>query len=184
MTTYAKLIDGQPRFLRGAHNIANATEAQLAEYAAAHGYKPATITNSPGLYYSQTWEETEDRVQNTWTAWDLDDAKAAARVRINDEFTATLNTPAVIPCPALGETCHVLCDLNQMLNILGDLEGADTYEDADGHRHENTEELREAVRSCYVTYRNSLYSARKAKEDAVAAAEDVDELEAIINGEQ
>lgn len=178
MTTYAKLIDGQPRILRGVHNIANATEQQLADYAAARGYKPLETTTAPGLYYSQAWQETTDSVTNAWTPWALADAKADALQRVQEELTASLSERVTIPCAGVAN--GVISDNDALFNAAGDFRGAPAIVDAANDLHEPTPELQEAYKTALADRRNGLYALTTYRRALIDAAADVDAVEAAL----
>lgn len=180
---YAILIAGQLDELRYVPNVANPTPETVAAFAAANGYKVLTRTDPPNPYYTESYTETDTEITNEWEPWELADAQADAAARVHADFKAAINAEVTLPCPALGEGCHVVCNLNQMLNILGDLEGADTFGDAEGHQHAVTPELVEAVRAVYAAHRNAIYAARKTAEDAISACTTVDEVWEIVTPE-
>lgn len=178
MTTYAKLIDGQPRFLRGAHNIANATEAQLAEYAAARGYMPLETSPAPGIYYTEGWENTPAAIRNTWTPWTLAKAKEDAEIRVQDELTAALSERVTIPCAGVAN--GVISDNDALFNAAGDFRGAPAIVDAANDLHEPTPELQEAYKTALADRRNSLYALATYRRALIDAAADVDAVEAAL----
>lgn len=178
MTNYAKLIDGEPFFLERVPYISNATEAQLAEYAAAQGYKPLETTPSPGLYYTEEWEQTPAAIRNTWTPWTLAKAKEDAETRVQEELTATLSERVTIPCA--GVENGVISDNDALFNAAGDFRGAAAIVDADNVLHPNTAELQEAYKTALAERRNSLYALATYRRALIAAAEDVDAVEAAL----
>lgn len=178
MTTYAKLIDGAPRILAGAHNIANATEAQLAEYAAAHGYKPLGHSDPRGRYYNLAYEELFDSIREFYIPWALEDAKADAMQRVQDELTAALSARVTIPCA--GVENGVISDNDALFNAAGDFRGAPSIVDAANELHEPTPELQEAYKTALAERRNGLYALATYRRTLIAAAEDVDAVEAAL----
>lgn len=89
MTNYANLIDGAPRILRGAHNIANATEAQLAEYAAEHGYKPYRAVPAPAGYYHHGYAETAEEITDIWTPYTAAELAPLRAEELREKLAAT-----------------------------------------------------------------------------------------------
>ncbi len=87
--TYAKLIDGAPRIMLGAHNIANATEAQLAEYAAAHGYKPYRPTPAPETPAHHGYAETAEEITDTWTPYTAAELAPLRAAELREKLAAT-----------------------------------------------------------------------------------------------
>lgn len=86
---YAKLIDGQPRILAGAHNIANATETQLAEYAAAHGYKPYRPTPAPETPAHHGYAETEEEITYAWTPYTAEELRPLRVAELREKLAST-----------------------------------------------------------------------------------------------
>lgn len=178
MTTYAKLIAGQPRILAGAHNIANATEAQLAEYAAAHGYKTYTESAKPGLYWREAYFETDTALSLVLEAWPLEDAKADALQRVQEELTAALSERVTIPCAGIEN--GVISDNDALFNAAGDFRGAPSIVDAANELHEPTPELQEAYKTALAERRNGLYALATYRRALIDAAADVDAVEAAL----
>lgn len=176
---YAKLIDGTPRLLRGAHNIANATEAQLADYAAAHGYKPYTVTAKPGLYWREAYFETDSALSLVWETWPLEEAKEDAMQRVQEELTAALSERVTIPCA--GVENGVISDNDALFNAAGDFRGAPSIVDADNALHEPTDELKEAYKTALAERRNTLYAIATYRRALIDTAADVDAVEAALS---
>ena len=175
--TYAKLIDGQPRILAGAHNIANATEAQLAEYAAAHGYKRLGHSDPRGRYYNLAYEELFDSIREFYIPWALEDAKADAMQRVQEELTSALSERVTIPCD--GFSAGIVYDGDALTNAAG-MSVGDPYIDAANNVAPLTAEGLDAIQRALKAHRMGLYAAATVKREQIAAAEDVDAVEAAL----
>lgn len=175
--TYAKLINGQPRILAGAHNIANATESQLAEYAAAHGYKTYTEAARPGLYWREAYFETDSALSLVWETWPLEDAKADAMQRVQEELTSALSERVTIPCD--GYSAGIVYDGDALTNAAG-MSVGDPYIDAANNVAPLTEEQLDNIKAALKSHRMALYAAATIKREQIAAAEDVDAVEAAL----
>lgn len=178
MTTYAKIVDGAPVFLERVPYISNTSEAQLAEYAAAQGFKSVLEIERPGLYYHVWWHSSPQHVRRDWQAWALADAKADAMERVQSELTATLSARVTIPCA--GVENGVISDNDALFNAAGDFRGAAAIVDADNVLHPNTAELQEAYKTALADRRNGLYALATYRRALIAAAEDVDAIEAAL----
>lgn len=178
MTTYAKLTDGVPQYLTRVPNVSNATEQQLAVYAAVHGYKPFGRSDYRGMYYDTAYEELPDAVRQFYIPWELGKAKVDAKTRVQQELTATLSSRVIIPCP--GFPSGIVYDDDALTNAAG-MSAGDSYIDADDNVTELTEETLQAVRAALKAHRMGLYAAATLKRKAIAAAESVDEVEATLN---
>lgn len=178
MSTYAKIIDSAPVFIERVPFISNANEEQLAEYAAAHGYKPLGHSDPRGLYYNLAYEELFDSIREFYIPWELDAAKADAEARVQSELTATLSARVTIPCA--GVENGVISDNDALFNAAGDFRGAAAIVDADNVLHPNTAELQEAYKTALADRRNGLYALATYRRALIAAAKDVDAVEAAL----
>lgn len=177
MTQYAKLKNGSPIFLAGPHNIINPTEEQTATYAAEHGYKPVSQSPAPGIYYTESWSETPDTIQNNWTPIQLEQAKEDALQRVQEKLTVSLSTRTTIDCP--GFSAGIIYDGDALTNAAG-LEPGDDYIDAANNVTILTEEALKAIRVALKQYRLSLYAKATVTRALIDAAKNVDEVEAAI----
>lgn len=178
MTIYAKLIDGAPVFLERVPYISNATEEQLADYAAAHGYKPLGHSDPRGLYYNLAYEELFDSIREFYIPWELDAAKADAEARVQSELTAALSARVTIFC--MGFEAGIVYDADALTNAAG-MSVGDLYIDAANNVTALTEEQLDNIKAALKNYRMSLYAAATSKREAITAAEDVDAVEAALN---
>ncbi len=173
MKTYAKLEASALRVMGRVPNISNPTDAQRAAYAAAHGYKELRRTEQPGRYYAQGWHETAKLITETWTAWELGEAKKDALNTVQERLDASLDARATIPCA--GFEAGIVYDRNALINAGGLAEG-DSFIDAADGLHTLASQDVTAVTASLKEYRQGLYAAATQKRAAIAAAEDVDEL--------
>ena len=173
MKTYAKLEAGALRVMGRVPNISNPTEAQVAAYAAAHGFKELRRTEKPGRYYAQGWHETAKLITETWTAWELAAAKKDALAVVQGRLDAVLDARATIPCD--GFPAGIVYDRNALINA-GGLAAGDTFIDAEDGIHTLTAQDVAAITAALKEYRQSLYASATQRRAAIASAEDVEEL--------
>lgn len=173
MKTYAKLEAGALQIMERVPNISNPTEAQRAAYAAAHGYKELRRTEKPGSYYAQGWHETAKLITETWTAWELGEAKKNALETVQARLDAVLDARATIPCR--GFPAGIVYDRNALINASG-LAAGDSFIDAVDGLHTLASQDVAAVTASLKEYRQSLYAHATAQRAEIAAATTVDEL--------
>lgn len=173
MKTYAKLEQGALRMMGRVPNISNPTDAQVAAYAAAHGYKELRRTTQPGRYYAQGWHETAKLITETWTAWELDAAKEDALKIVQGHLDAALDARHTIPCT--GFHAGIVYDRNALINA-GGLAAGDAFIDAADGIHTLTAQDVAAITAALKEYRQSLYAAATQQRATIAAASTVDEL--------
>lgn len=178
MTTYAKLTpEGQLNVLRYIPHVACPSEERMAAYATEHGYKPASQYPAPGIYYTESWSETPDTIQNNWTPIQLEQAKEDALQRVQEKLTSTLSTRTIIDCP--GFSAGIIYDGDALTNASG-LEPGDNYIDAANNVTILTEEALKAIRVALKQYRLDLYAKATVTRALIDAAKNVDEVEAAI----
>ena len=173
MKTYAKLESGALRVMGRVPNISNPTEATVAAYAAAHGFKELVAVEQPGRYYRKGYAETDAAITETWTAWELDEAKKDALEGVQDRLDAVLDARQTIPCE--GFTAGIVYDRNALINAGGLAEGDVFIDAADGTLTLDTQSVT-AITAALKEYRQSLYAQATQRRAAIAAAEEVDEL--------
>ena len=185
MKKYAKLEDGALRLMGRVPNIVNPTDAQVAAYAAAHGFKELVAVEQPGRYYRKGYAETDAAITETWTPWELDAAKADALREVQGRRDAAMNG-VVIPCAGLPN--GILYNTEAVTNALGltllEAKGAlpagQTWTDAADETHELTSTLLASISLAMVTHGNGVQERFRPARDAVRAAEDVDAVEAAL----
>ena len=173
MKTYAKLEDGALQIMGRVPNVSNPTEAQVAAYAAAHGFKELRRVEAPGRYYRKGYAEGEDAITETWTAWELVEAKADALEGVQGRLDALLDTRQTIPCE--GFPAGIVYDRNALINA-GGLAAGDAFIDAADGIHTLTAQDVAAITAALKEYRQSLYAHATQMRAAIAAATTVDEL--------
>lgn len=173
MKTYAKLEAGALRMMERVPNISNPTDTQRAEYAAAHGFKELRRTTQPGRYYAQGWHETAKLITETWTAWELGEAKKNALAVVQGRLDAVLDARATIPCE--GFHAGIVYDRNALINASG-LAAGDVFIDAEDGIHTLTAQDVAAITAALKGYRQGLYTHATQQRAAIAAATTVDEL--------
>ena len=173
MKTYAKLEAGALRVMGRVPNISNPTEAQVAAYAAVHGFKELVQTPAPGRYYRKGYAETDTAITETWTAWELVEAKADALREVQGRLDAVLDARATIPCD--GFPAGIVYDRNALINA-GGLAAGDAFIDAADGIHTLTAQDVAAVTAALKEYRQSLYAQATQRRAAIVAATTVDEL--------
>ena len=173
MKTYAKLEAGALRVMGRVPNISNPTEAQVAAYASAHGFKELVAVEQPGRYYRKGYAETEAAITETWEPWELVEAKADALQAEQGRLDAVLDTRATIPCT--GFPAGIVYDRNALINA-GGLAAGDAFIDAEDGIHTLTEADVAAITAALKEYRQSLYAQATQRRAAIAAATTVDEL--------
>ena len=190
MKTYAKLEAGALRTMGRVPNISNPTEAQVAAYAAAHGFKELVAVEAPGRYYRKGYAESDAAITETWTAWELDVAKKNAletvQVRRDDAMFGANGYGVVIECSALpngvlfnGEA-HNMVNSLMLLNAQGALPEGAEWTDAADVAHEVTPTLIAALVAAMMGHIQAVQARFKPARDAVNAAEDVDAVEAAL----
>lgn len=173
MKTYAKIESGALRLMGRVPNISNATDAQVAEYAAAHGFKELVETPAPGRYYRKGYAEEEAAITETWTAWELADAKKDALKTVQARLDAVLDERHTIPCT--GFPAGIVYDCNALINA-GGLAAGDAFIDAADGIHTLTAQDVAAITATLKGFRQSLYAAATQQRATIAAAATVDEL--------
>ena len=174
MKTYAKLENGALRLMERVPNISNPTEAQVAAYAAANGFKEIITTPQPGRYWRRDeYVETPNGIYEVWTTQELADAKTDALERVQHALDAALDTRATIPCE--GFPAGIVYDRNALINA-GGLAAGDAFIDAADGIHTLTAADVAAVTAALKEYRQSLYATATHRRATIAAAEDVDAL--------
>ena len=173
MKTYAKLEQGALRVMGRVPNISNPTEAQVAAYAAAHGFKELVSVEAPGRYYRKGYAETDAAITETWEPWELVEAKADALEGVQGRLDALLDTRQTIPCE--GFPAGIVYDRNALINA-GGLAAGDVFIDAADGIHTLSARDVAAVTAALKGYRQGLYATATQKRAAIAAAATVDEL--------
>lgn len=173
MKTYAKLEAGALRMMGRVPHISNPTEAQVAAYAAAHGFKELVETPAPGRYYRKGYAETDAAITEAWEAWELEEAKDNALREVQGRLDAVLDARRSIPCE--GFHAGIVYDRNALINA-GGLAAGDAFIDAADGLHTLTAQDVAAIAAALKEYRQSLYAAATQKRAAIAAATTVDEL--------
>ena len=173
MKTYAKLEAGALRVMGRVPNISNPTEAQVAAYAAAHGFKELVHATAPGRYYRKGYAEGADTITETWTAWELAEAKADALGTVQERLDAVLDARQTIPCG--GFPAGIVYDRNALINA-GGLAVGDVFIDAADGVHTLSGQDTAAITAALKGYRQSLYASATQQRAAIAAATTVDEL--------
>ena len=173
MKRYAKIESGALRVMGRVPNISNPTDAQVAAYAAAHGFKELVETPAPGSYYRKGYAETDAAITETWTAWELADAKKDALKTVQDRLDAVLDERHTIPCT--GFPAGIVYDCNALINAGGLAEGDAFIDAADGIHTLSAQDVA-AITAALKEYRTSLYTAATQQRAAIAATTTVDEL--------
>ena len=173
MKTYAKIEQGALRLMGRVQNISNPTEAQVAAYAAAHGFKELMATPAPGRYYRKGYAETDAAITETWEPWGLEDAKKDALETVQDRLDAVLDARQTIPCE--GFPAGIVYDRNALINA-GGLAAGDTFIDAADGLHTLTEADVENIAAALKGRRQELYAATTRVRMAIGAAATVDDL--------
>ena len=173
MKTYAKLESGALRMMGRVPNISNPTDAQVAEYAAAHGFKELVETPAPGRYYRKEYAETDAAITETREPWELDAAKKDALETVQGRLDASLDARQTIPCE--GFPAGIVYDRNALINA-GGLAAGDTFIDAADGLHTLTAQEVSAITAALKQYRQGLYATATQRRAAIAAATTVDEL--------
>lgn len=185
MKTYAKLESGALRVMGRVPNISNPTDTQVAEYAAAHGFKELRRATQPGRYYAQGWRETAKLITETWTAWELEEAKADALRELQGRRDAAMNG-VVITCEGLPNGVLFNAEAHNMVNSLmllqaqGALPEDAEWTDAADVAHAVTPELIAALVQAMMGHIQDVQARFKPARDAVNAAADVDAVEAAL----
>ena len=173
MKIYAKLEAGALRTMGRVPNISNPTDAQVAAYAAAHGFKELVETTAPGRYYRKGYAEGADAITETWTAIGLEEAKKDALEGVQNRLDAVLDARQTVPCE--GFPAGIVYDRNALINA-GGLAAGDSFIDAADGLHTLASQDVAAITAALKEYRQSLYTAATQQRAAIAAAATVDEL--------
>ena len=177
MKTYAKLEAGALQIMERVPNISNSTDAQRAAYAAAHGFKELRRTEKPGRYYAQGWHETAKLITETWTAWELGEAKKDALETVQGRLDAVLDARATMPCE--GFPAGIVYDRNALINAGGLAEG-DVFIDAADGLHTLTAADVEHIAAALKGKRQELYAATTQVRARIGQAQDVEAVEAAL----
>ena len=185
MKTYAKLEAGALRVMGRVPNISNPTERQRAAYAAAHGFKELVETPPPGRYYRKGYAETDAAITETWTAWELGEAKADALREVQGRRDAAMNG-VVIECEGLPNGILYNTEAQTMAQglMLTAMQGGDITEeawtDAADVEHAMSAELLANIAAAMRGHIRTTQAKYKPARDAVNAAEDVDAVESAL----
>ena len=191
MKTYAKLEAGALRVMGRVPNISNPTEAQVAEYAAAHGFKELVETPAPGRYYRKGYAEGADAITETWEPWELEAAKKDALDTIQARRDAAMfgepgTKGVVIECSALPNGVLFNAEAHNMVNSLmlldakGAVPASAKWTDAADVAHPVTSGLIDALEASMMEHIQGVQDKYEPARDAVNAAEDVDAVEAVL----
>ena len=173
MKSYAKIEAGALQIMGRVPNISNPTEAQRAAYAAANGFKELRRTEKPGRYYAQGWHETAKLITETWTAWELGEAKKNALETVQARLDAVLDARATIPCT--GFPAGIVYDRNALINASG-LAAGDVFIDAVDGLHTLTAADVETITTALKAHRQGLYAQATQSRAAIDTAQTVDDL--------
>ena len=154
-------------------NISNPTEAQVAAYAAAHGFKELVAVEQPGRYYRKGYAETDAAITETWTPWELADAKADALGTVQERLDAVLDARQTIPCA--GFPAGIVYDRNALINAGGLAEGDSFIDAADGVHTLSAQDV-ENIAAALKEYRQLLYARAVGRRLDIAASPSVDAL--------
>lgn len=191
MKTYAKLTEtGQLETLARVPHVVNATADEMAAYAAANGYKELRRTEKPGRYYAQGWHETAKLITETWTAWELEEAKKDALETVQGRRDAAMfgadGKGVVIECAALPNGVLFNAEAHNMVNSLmlldakGAVPASAKWTDAADVAHPVTTELIAALGAAMMGHIQGVQDKYEPARDAVNAAEDVEAVEAAL----
>lgn len=173
MKTYAKLEDGELRVMGRVPNISNPTDAQVAAYAAANGFKELVATPAPGRYHEKRYVQDDTTITETWEPWELDAAKKDALEHVQGRLDNVLDARQTVPCA--GFPAGIVYDRNALINA-GGLAAGDAFIDAADGIHPLSAQNVEAVTAALKEYRQSLYAQASQRRAAIDAATTVDEL--------
>lgn len=185
MKTYAKLEAGALRVMGRMPNVSNPTDAQVAAYAAAHGFKELVETPTPGRYYRKGYAEGGDTITETWEPWELEDAKKDALDEVQGRRDAAMNG-VVIPCAGLPNGILYNTEAQTMAQglMLTAMQGGDITEeawtDAADVEHAMSAELLANIAAAMREHIRTTQAKYKPARDAVNAAQDVDAVEAAL----
>ena len=154
-------------------NISNPTDAQVAEYAAAHGFKELVAVEQPGRYYRKGYAEEDAAITETWEPWELEEAKENALETVQRRLDAVLDARQTILCD--GFPAGIVYDRNALINA-GGLAAGDAFIDAADGIHTLTAQDVAAITATLKEFRQSLYAAATQQRATIAAASTVDEL--------
>ena len=170
-------------------NVSNPSDETVAAYAAAHGFKELVETPAPGRYYRKGYAETDAAITETWTAWELDEAKKDA---LEGELQSRRNAAmfgdggVVIECSALPNGVLFNAEAHNMVNSLmllqaqGALPEDAEWTDAADVAHAVTPTLIAALVAAMMGHIQAVQARFKPARDAVNEAEDVDAVEAAL----
>ena len=195
MKTYAKLESGALRVMGRVPNISNPTEATVAAYAAAHGFKELVAVEQPGRYYSKGYAEGQDSIIETWTPIELDEAKKQALDTIQARRDAAMfgepgTKGVVIECSALPNGVLFNAEAHNMVNSLmlldakGAVPASAKWTDAADVAHPVTSGLIDALVASMMEHIQGVQDKYEPARGAVNAAQDVDEVEAALELEE
>lgn len=175
MTEYGKIReDGTFEKMRGIRGVMNPSADRLAEYAAAHGYKPVNDSPQPNQYYLSSWQDDGQSITRVWMPMELEAAKEQARERVQTELSMMLSQRAAVDCPTLDAS--IVYDADALINALG-LSIGDAFITADDSIIMLDDEAKiEAIRAALKGYRAQLYADATEKRAQINAAESVDDL--------
>ena len=172
-------------------NISNPTEAQVAEYAAAHGFKELVVTPAPGMFYYRDYVDAGDIITAVWHPIELAEAKQQALDTIQARRDAAMfgepgTKGVVIECEALPNGVLFNAEAHNMVNSLmlldakGAVPASAKWTDAADVAHPVTSGLIDALVAAMMGHVQGVQDKYEPSRDAVNAAEDVDEVEAAL----
>ncbi len=83
-------------------HISNPTEAHLATYAAANGYKELRETEAPSIYHTRKYREYDEYITSAWYAPSLDELKDKLKAKAEETRDAALAATTTIEVEGVG----------------------------------------------------------------------------------
>ncbi|MFI3244256.1 MAG: DUF4376 domain-containing protein, partial [Akkermansia sp.] len=161
------------------------TSEQLANYAAACGYKELRVTEAPSPYHTLKYREYDDYITTAWYAPALESLKASLKIEAEAARDESLSQTTTLSVEGIGE---VVYNQQAQNNVMGSLvlmqQGAmettpfiladDSVLDADIT-------TLTAIGAAIATHVANIYALKTATFTAIDAAESVEELLLISN---
>ncbi len=166
-------------------NISNPTDAQLAAYAEANGFKELRESEAPSAYHTQKYREYDEYITTAWYAPSLKSLQVSKKVEAESTRDAALAATTTIEVTDVGS---VIYNAQAQANVMGSLvlmqQGAmesTPYILADDSVVNADMATLTAIGAALATHVADIYATKTAAFAAIEACETVEELLLISN---
>ncbi len=166
-------------------NISNPTDAQLAAYAEANGYKELRTTEAPSNYHTLQYRQYDEYITTAWYAPSLESLQVSKKVEAEQARDEALAATSTVEVDGVGS---VIYNAQAQANVMGSLvlmqQGAMNevpYILADDSVVNADMTTLTTIGAALATHVAGIYATKTATFAAIEACETVDELLLISN---